>query len=508
MIGMPLQNAYKCFIFLINVLTAMIMYFAAKDMTKSRKMGILASYLYLLIPYRLSCIYTRAGVGEYTAMAFFPMIVWGLYRIYTMDTKSKEWKYMWVIPVIGFTGVIESHLLSTILVGTFTVVCCLLLFKKTFEKVRFIELLKVVLITISANVIYLVPILDYMQKEYRVLENAKHALLQTQGAFVSQIFSLIPTGQGISLSIVENLMLTNEMVFSLGVVAWCSLLLLIFYLGIDARRYLLSCEKISKVKNIYLFLGIGVIAIWMSSTVFPWDTIVHKVGVLKVIITSLQFPWRCLSIASVFLVLGSVIALDNDFLKKELEDRWKIGTVYYDVLYLAIGILVVISAGHFTSNLVSEGKYKYIIAECDLDDTDIMGAEYIPVGVNESSLIKLQKTEGICVSLGDCYAQQNQYVVQIRESQANGKISVPRMYYDGYSVKFENIKGWRECFNDEIGRVCFDVPAGYSGQAVICFREPWYWRIAEVISFVTIIIIGYVIIKESKSKASSLKGTS
>ena len=35
--------------------------------------------------YRLTCVYTRAAVGEFTAMVFFPLVLLGLYGIYTSD---------------------------------------------------------------------------------------------------------------------------------------------------------------------------------------------------------------------------------------------------------------------------------------------------------------------------------------------------------------------------------------------------------------------------------------
>ena len=33
------------------------------------------------------------------------------------------------------------------------------------------------------------------------------------------------------------------------------------------------------------------------------------------------------------------------------------------------------------------------------------------------------------------------------------------------------------------------IPAGYSGTLKVEFREPWYWRTAEVVSLITILFI-------------------
>ena len=330
--GMSLQEAYKWFLFSINVLTALTMYFAAKGITDSRKMGIIASYLYLLLPYRLSCIYTRSGVGEYSAMAFFPLIIWGIYRIYTEDIKKREWKSLWLISTIGFTGVIESHLLSTVLAGIFTVLCCMILYKKTFQKERIVELIKVVLTTIMVNATYLIPLLDYMQKEYKVSNSAQNASIQTQGAFFAQIFSLLPVGDGVSLSVVENLSNPNEITVSLGLVAWIGIGLFLVYILFDLRKRVLDLGDHIERNTVYLLFAMSMIAILVSTIVFPWDTFGEKLGSFKSIFTSIQFPWRYLSVASVFLVFGIVVIINSDIFQQDLLSLLGGGQQYINIL--------------------------------------------------------------------------------------------------------------------------------------------------------------------------------
>lgn len=497
-IGMSLQGAYKWYLFFINVLTAVTMYLAAKRMTNSRKMGVLASYLYMLLPYRLSCIYTRSGVGEYSAMAFFPLIIWGLYRIYKSDVESKEEKYLWIIPTIGFTGVIQSHLLSTVFVGIFTIICCMILIKKTFEKSRFVELVKVVLATCAANAIYLIPVLDFMQEEYKVAENAREANIQTQGAFLAQIFSLIPVGEGISLSITENMFHPNEIAVSLGIVAWCGIVIGIMYFMLNLRRRFLNLDKENESNTVYLFLGMAIINLYMSSTIFPWDWFAVKTGEIGAIFTSIEFPWRYLSVASVFFVLGIVIAINSDLIKEEMLKVFGVNNSYINISYFLLIGFVTISSGYFTSNEITNGKYSYLIADCDLDDSKLMGSEYIPIGVNERHLLSLKEPESSGVAMGEFHSKGNEYEVFILQTNTNGTISVPRIYYDGYAVNFEGIQEWFECYSDDLGRVCFDVPEEYQGKAVVKFREPWYWRVAEIISLITMIYMGILLLNRKQ----------
>lgn len=489
-IGMPLQNAYKIFIILVNAFTGVTMYLAAKGMTKSRTMAIFASYLYLLLPYRLSSIYVRAGVGEYCAMIFMPLVVWGIWRIYTVDITEKDWKYIWILPVIGFTGIIESHLLSTVYVGLFTLICCLVLLKKTFVKERFAALLKVVGATGVLNAGYFVPLLDYMRYQYKVDEVAKQAKIQTQGAYLGQIFSIFPSGDKISVSITDDLAYANEMVFSLGIVAWVGVIIFLLYFLFNIRRKMLNTTDLDcGIENatVYLLLGMGICTMLLSSASFPWDEITPRLGSIRKVFTSIQFPWRYLSLSAVFFILGGVMALQSEVME---QDIWEKADFKIPFAILA-GILTmgfaIASAGYFTSKIISDNNSIYVAANCDLDDSKIMGAEYIPVGVNETKLISIREAEGINVSLTEEYSTGEGYVICVESAQTAGRVSVPRLYYNGYVAEFQQTKQTIRCYADELGRVCVDVPKGYAGNVCIIFKEPWYWRVAELCSFITVV---------------------
>lgn len=499
-IGMTLQDAYKIFVVLINLLTGFIMYFSAKEMTNSRLMAITASYLYLLLPYRLSCLYVRAGVGEYCAMAFFPLIVCGLYQIYTLETTSYKWKKTWILPVIGFTGVIQSHLLSTVFVGLFTTLCCLLLFKKTFQKERFISLVKVVAATLLANLIYLVPLLDFMQQDFKVGETASNARIQTQGAYISQIFSLLPTGSKFSLSITDNLKYADEMVFSLGIVAWLGFFIFFLFAFLTKRNSVLHTiehdfENKNEKNAVHLFLGMGLFTLLISTINFPWDDITVKMGIFKSIFTSIEFPWRYLSLSSVFLILGCMLALNNRGFKQEANKLFQTGISVPFFLCIMAMLITVVSGGHFTSKIVSDNNSLYIAANCDLDDVSLQGSEYIPVGVEERELLYLQDAESTNASLNTYYNSPDGYYVSVSSSSADAKIIIPRIYYEGYAAKLYASNTWTTCYSDEIGRVCFDLPEGYCGEILIRFREPWYWRVSEVISLITLLGIIFLLLR-------------
>ena len=41
----------------------------------------------------------------------------------------------------------------------------------------------------------------------------------------------------------------------------------------------------------------------------------------------------------------------------------------------------------------------------------------------------------------------------------------------------------------ETGKMNVEIPAGFSGYVTTAFREPWFWRLSEVISLIMIICL-------------------
>ena len=123
--------------------------------------------IYLLSAYRITNVYIRAAVGEYTAMAFFPLIVYGFVRVYTKDEKELGIRDYLPI-VIGLGGLIESHVLSCELSAMFIAVVCLVNYKKTFQRRRFLTLVKAAVLTLCVNMAFILPFLDSMQMNIRV----------------------------------------------------------------------------------------------------------------------------------------------------------------------------------------------------------------------------------------------------------------------------------------------------------------------------------------------------
>lgn len=288
--GVSLAFSYKTLIFLSNLGSAVCAYVAVKSMVKSRRSVILSVVLYTLMPYRFTNIFSRGDLGETLALVFWPMVIAGLYHI--VMGERKKWYYL----VIGFTGALQSHILSVAYVAAVCVVTALLYCVRIVRERRYTELLKAAGLTVLLNAWFVVPFLYYYFKE-----NLNKDVLRWSGYFE----------QSINLSnMTQTLSLYNKQYFSLG-------LALLGCLGIGIV-YLL-CERRGKVSGadgfmLYL-LTLGGIFVFLATGYFPSRALM-KNAFFENIATMLQFPWRFLGPASAcFLFVGAAGLARSELLK-------------------------------------------------------------------------------------------------------------------------------------------------------------------------------------------------
>lgn len=231
-LGVPLQTAYQCFVLAVNIATIWIAFYCCKKMTGNRNVAMFAAVLYTGNLYRMTALYMRAAVGAYCAMIFFQLIVLGFWEIFKQDNDKRELEKGWLPLVIGFSGILEAHIISFEMTAAFSALLCLTLWKKTFQKSRFWALCKAVAVTILANLWFLVPFLDYLRDDFQI--NSKgayvgdHYKLQERGLLLPQIFSsdfeVVSASKDISTGIQGEMPLTIgmalTMVLAAGILLW------------------------------------------------------------------------------------------------------------------------------------------------------------------------------------------------------------------------------------------------------------------------------------------------
>ena len=86
--GASFVECIKIFMFLCVFASAIAMYFCTKEITKNKKIAVLAGIFYVFAPYRLTDMYLRNALAELVSFTFLPMVFQGLYGI--LKNKPKR----------------------------------------------------------------------------------------------------------------------------------------------------------------------------------------------------------------------------------------------------------------------------------------------------------------------------------------------------------------------------------------------------------------------------------
>lgn len=81
-LGASFTTCIKLFMFTVTILSAITMYFFTKEITKNKKIALVAGIFYIFAPYRLNDMYIRNALAELTSFVFLPMVfertIWGV----------------------------------------------------------------------------------------------------------------------------------------------------------------------------------------------------------------------------------------------------------------------------------------------------------------------------------------------------------------------------------------------------------------------------------------------
>lgn len=138
------------------LLSGVFMYFLARAFW-GEVGGVVSGLFYVYTPYHAVDVYIRGAVGEYFAMAFIPLVFYGLWK------ARKEQKWKWVaIGAAGFAGIITSHNLTALMVTPFILLTIFLLGYTAYKNKKALVTYHLSLITIfglGLSAFYWVPVL-------------------------------------------------------------------------------------------------------------------------------------------------------------------------------------------------------------------------------------------------------------------------------------------------------------------------------------------------------------
>lgn len=475
-LGFSPDSAYRLFVVMVNLATAWVAYACFSRCFRSRYIGMFGSVLYVFQPYRIYNIYNHAAVGEYTAMIFLPLLAWGFYKVYTEDSKRKGYFWNCVILTIGFSGLIQSHMLSCEMVGFFVTLLCLILWRKTFRMRIFQVLMLTVVLTIAVNAWFLVPFLDLMTADSYYLERNANMMIQDRGVLPAHLLYTLQAG-GSSSRFAETGMMDTEPIGIGMALLLCILLWVILQFRYKNKK--LSAERHRERKAGNTALILGVVALFMSTCYFPWDYLSSRNRIFAVLNGSIQFPTRLTEVAGICIVIMGCIAAV--WVLDEIKSRDKEGVIVGGIAAAAI----LFGSYQLNDILLTRDSFLRIYSAQGMGAySAVLGAEYLPEGAVMEHMTYHEPVVSEGVSMTD-YGKNGLKAEGYVEAEKEGYIEFPMLYYKGYeaySVDTGEALVVSKGDNSDV-RVLF--PEGFSGEIQVKYAGMWYWCVAEAVSIIS-----------------------
>lgn len=157
LIGFNVLLATKLMFIVGILLSGISMYFLAREFW-GEVGGILSALFYVYAPYHAVDVYVRGAVGEFWAMAFLPLVFYGLYKL----TQKKKWPWV-IVSSLAYAAVILSHNLTAIITALFVFLIGLAFFIFSKKKKELIvNYLSFIILALGLSVFYWLPALSEM----------------------------------------------------------------------------------------------------------------------------------------------------------------------------------------------------------------------------------------------------------------------------------------------------------------------------------------------------------
>ena len=473
LLGFPVTTSYNIFCVALNLATAWIYYFCFYHIFRNRRHGIICSALYTLSIFRIYKLVITSAVGEASAFTFIPLVIYGLYRIFTENPDKPGYKTSWVFVMLGFSGLLQTHVLTCEITAFVMLLFCIINFRKLLRRNTLLELLKGGIAALAVSLWFLVPFLDYYMTQPVHIKYVSARTIQDRGLYLAQLAFHFWGGGGETTPLADNGMWHSYPVgIGMMLIAGLVLFLILWFSGkLPGKK-----EETSFAKKTAL---IAMLLLLMSLKIFPWDRIQSMNSVFAALVSSLQFPNRFLGWGTGCLVFLFGYCLDY------LKGRHEKGYLFLLVLAF-IGITT--SDMYLLDYTNAEQSSVTLYNEDGMGVSYISGAEYILEGTEQADIAFSGPEAGEGVEIETYDKEYLSIDLQCFNNGTDvGFIDTPILYYKGYeAVDTDSGNRLGVCAGkNNVVRVM--IPPGFNGHLKIRFVPPVYWRISELVSGVSCI---------------------
>ncbi len=454
-VGLPVGICYNLLIFCAFFFGLFFSWYGFTILTGSKKMGLLSTVLYISSGYFLFDAYIRSAVGELVSLSFMPL---AFASVFCFVHKSRLSFKMVFTAIVSISAVIESHVLNSaiflLLSGCYVI---WYLVKQKNAKAMMIRLTGLAVVIFLVNASFIIPFLVFYKNIPLSLDFIKD-------------FSK----SGWSFDTLKSFLFYWNF--------WLLAGLLAFIVSKFLQGNYTSFPKGKRYSYFASYFLAGLFFCWLSSRYFPWNYI----PVLERVFRSMQFSWRFLGFATLFLSVCGGYMLYH-FLNK-----------YVSIKPLSLFVLaVVICLTHFIA--FNHVKFfpnpSWIIGNKVYYDSSIMANrkprsadyDYLYSDINRKAL-KKQGNRYISDAVITNYNKSLTAISFTYQTTKPAKIILPLVNYPGYTAI--NQRGRRIPLQKKGTNRMIVVPLTKGkGNIKVYYKGLPIFKAADYISLVSILLV-------------------
>lgn len=518
LLGFPLTISFNLFLILVNLATVWISMVCFQKMFQNNtNLGIICSSLYSFSIYRITVFYGRGCLGEGCGEIFLPLLLYGYYRLLTESEK----KYTWILLVIGYSGILQTHTLTAELSIFWTVILCLICIKKVLTKPVFKQLLVGALVTILCNLWFLLPFLDYYISQDMLIKNIGTKTIQFQGIQLSEIpvhffNAVLEYEDGWPIRAVGP-----------GLLPCLALLGYVIYMfysyatptekasastggttisSAATKKTKTTAYEITPLKKTSIICAsFSIVSLILGLRIFPWDKIQMISPLSERLVSSLLIPTRFLNWTALFMVpvIGYLFFIAyEEYLHPQTAKTAYAYPIAIFLLFLQIGSSALYFVDHIASDYDRSNMYENQVVGY------VSGGEYLLYGTDETILTysSFEASANAAVS----FYEKKPLAADLTLSSTDGLpayVDLPLFAYKGYRLftMDKNIPLTESAIASidsadstdpmltigDNNRLRVQIPGDFSGQLSVGFVSPISWRLSEIISLLTVFCLTF-----------------
>ena len=385
-LGFDINLVYAITIFVSFCFILISSFLAFNCFIKDKENAIYYSIFYTFSSFIIFETLERNALGTNFAYIFVPWVILSFIHI----LSDKRNKHDWIILGVSMACLLLSHIQTSIIVTIGLLIYAILNVRYVINNPKvIIMLLGSIVIAVLLDAFFIFPLIEQVifQKLYLI----EKPFTYMNNAYINLLNIILPNYIWNNI-IPKDLIIQNNQITNIIQRTWS---IPATFIPTFLMIAIIAWKKIWKNKDIKNLFIISIFAIMISFTPI--------LGFFK-ILSFIQFPWRIITLAMIFLPIAFA---ETNKIDNKIKYRIAIITLVNGAFYLCI---IIIFFGHSHTYTKTIGRGEYLPTEIP---SYVLGYEYI--------------------TDIEVYNYKNGYMIKNIDTN-NGETELPIVYYKGYKV--------------------------------------------------------------------------